>query len=64
MKKCERCTREAIRGGRFCIAHHEQVASEMQASGYLETGGYGGHKGQSRTSGMKENQHETKHGRD
>ena len=59
---CERCGGTAIRGERYCKSCRKKVLRELQDAGYLETGGYGGHKGQSRTPGMKENEYETKYG--
>lgn len=62
MRQCERCPNPAVSNNdRFCKECRKAILVELNAAGYLETGGYG-RKGQSRTVDMKENTHETKHG--
>ena len=59
---CERCgIKEALPKWKYCKGCKQIVKVELQASGYLETGGFG-HKGQSRTSEKMEDTYETKHG--
>ena len=61
-KNCARnCGALAPPGERYCEACRKIVLAEMEAVGYLQTGGYG-HVGMFRTPEMKELTAETKHG--
>jgi hypothetical protein len=61
-KPCELCVEDmAILGERYCKACRKIKLSEMQSAGYLAPRPIG-HVGQSRTSEMKEVQHETRSG--
>ena len=61
MKTCERCQKdEAKAGRRFCEECEKAIKAEMEQVGYLtRTPGVGPY----RSSEMRENTYETKHGR-
>ena len=61
-RQCECCDNLAISGIKYCKRCRKEILEELRDAGYLETRGYGGHRGQQRTAGMKENEYETKHG--
>ncbi len=60
-RTCKHCGDPALPSISFCKTCKAAILAELQAEGYLETGGYG-RKGQNRTQDMKENTYETKHG--
>lgn len=62
-KTCVGCGGIAMPGTKYCKVCKKAVLAILREEGYLETGGFG-RKGQNRTSEMKENQYETRHGND
>ena len=61
-KLCEKCQEaRAISKQRYCKECKKAVIALMEDSGYLTPKQYG-HVGQGRTSEMRENTRETKHG--
>lgn len=61
MKKCQLCDFDAVKGERYCKACKQAVLRKLKHDGYLQANQYG-YSGQSRTSDMKENISDTKHG--
>jgi hypothetical protein len=64
MKLCKRCqAAEAMRSERYCALCRKEVLRELNEVGYLTPRVFG-YPGSQRTHEMKEDQHETRRGRD